>query len=285
MKYIRINEKKWATIILLEKIKDMYSFENAHSGKEWGEKDAYNINEFITLDRKDYKIGHDIFVETLANLEADKLIRLLDHMTFSINEIVKDPLEYALEERKINSLFSEKDLDNDDVFEYEIAIKDLPKIKKKIKELNLLEISSDKISNQSLGLEKIPTDNAKLSDKYEITLKDREIWINNYLISKPHSIGSNMEFFRYLFENPNKLIKRSELPEYVIKEIGTKKFSKMLNGLGFVGEILKAFFPKSGKTSMCFIPAIYRKDFEKRGVDETIFLKELDLAHSKKSSK
>lgn len=153
MKYIRINEKKWATIVLLEKIKDMYSFEDTHNGEEWGEKESYSINEFIILNGKNFKISHDVFVETLTYLETKKLIKLLDHMSMSINEIIKDPLDYATEERTINSSFSEKDLDDDDIFEYEIAIKNFPQVKKRIKELNSLKITIDQLIKNNLSLE------------------------------------------------------------------------------------------------------------------------------------
>ncbi len=33
-----------------------------------------------------------------------------------------------------------------------------------------------------------------LPGRFEITLKDREVWINSYLLAKPHAVGVNYEF-------------------------------------------------------------------------------------------
>ncbi|QQS61695.1 MAG: hypothetical protein IPN70_02070 [Candidatus Moraniibacteriota bacterium] len=127
----------------------------------------------------------------------------------------------------------------------------------------------------------------KLSDAYEISIKDREIWINNtYLIGKPHGAGSNMEFFSFLFEHPNKFFRKSELPDGIKNEIKSKKFSKILNSLGFKGEILKAFFPKrSTKTGLLFNKVISDKDIEERGIKKEIFLRELELANIRNNPK
>jgi hypothetical protein len=149
----------------------------------------------------------------------------------------------------------------------------------KIKELYEEIIRTKKGNENSSSAEN------KLSDKYEITLKDREIWINNkYLLSKPHSVGSNMEFFIYLLRNTNKKINRKDMPEDVKKEISNKKISKILNALGFTGEILKVFFPQRGKTKLLFKQTVSKKEIHEMGIDQDLFLKELELSHMKKYS-
>jgi len=50
---------------------------------------------------------------------------------------------------------------------------------------------------------------------FGIQVKDRYIWINNYLLSKPHAVGSNFEFFEYVRSQPaNTKIERNKLPDF-----------------------------------------------------------------------
>lgn len=160
--------------------------------------------------------------------------------------------------------------------------------KQRVRILNankIKELYNDLIETKD-GKNNYITSKDKLSDKYNITLKDREIWVNDrYLLSKPHSIGSNMEFFLYILDNQDKEIKRSELPQNIITEIKGKKFSKIINALGFKGEILKAFFPKRGKGSVLFKQSVNKSELKKIGINEDLFLKELALAHAKHGPK
>ncbi len=91
---------------------------------------------------------------------------------------------------------------------------------------------------------------------FSVSTRDREIRINNYVISKPHAVGKNMSFFEHLMGNPSKGIKRDDLSPFLQGEIRGKKFSKILNDLGFKSEILKAFFPKRGKGFLIFTPQV-----------------------------
>ncbi|MDD4661856.1 MAG: hypothetical protein PHG24_01065 [Candidatus Pacebacteria bacterium] len=125
-------------------------------------------------------------------------------------------------------------------------------------------------------------------NKYEVYVKDREIWVNNYLIGKPHATGSNFEFFDYIrSQEPHKKIERRELPSKLgdlslKKQIEKKSFIKILNGLGFKGEILKAFFDKRGKDTITYAGDKISKEYlEKKGIKINILLKELDLANDK----
>lgn len=125
----------------------------------------------------------------------------------------------------------------------------------------------------------------KLPKTFEIQVKDRYIWVNNYLLSKPHATGVNLEFFEYIQgQKPNTKIERNKLPDFgklaLKQEVKNSSFIKILNKLGFKGEISKAFFYKRGKDSLFYRgDKITQKDLEKAGVKMPILLKELELAH------
>jgi len=91
--------------------------------------------------------------------------------------------------------------------------------------------------------------------------------------------GSNLEFMLFLLENSGKELKRDALPDFIKKEIGNKAFIKILNALGFKGEILKLFFPKRSKTKLLFQKGIIQTELEKRGIKRQKLLKELELAN------
>lgn len=152
--------------------------------------------------------------------------------------------------------------------------------------LNKLREFKKKELEKTLEKMQLKADISRERDYYNLSVKDREIWVNEtYLISKPYAIGSNLEFFLYLLENPNREIKRSELPQRIKEEIGKKRFIAIFNALGFKGEILKLFFPKRGKTALMFNQNVSKSELDYRGIKETILLKELELAHSKNSPK
>ncbi len=135
--------------------------------------------------------------------------------------------------------------------------------------------------------------NTQEVNKFVISVKDREIWVNDYLIGKPHAVGSNFEFFEYVRSKPaNTPIERDKMPKWgdgvgyasVKEEVKNKSFIKMLNELGFKGEILKAFFYKRSKDSLTYRGnEITKQDLEKAGIKIPLFLKELEVAHTKNS--
>jgi len=127
-------------------------------------------------------------------------------------------------------------------------------------------------------------------DSYKICVKDREIRINEYLIGKPHAVGSNFEFFEYIrSQNSNTKINREALPNVSgslsLKErVKSKSFIKIVNELGFKGEILKAFFYNRGKDTLTYRgDQIIKEDLENAGVRQLLFLKELETAHTRNS--
>lgn len=120
---------------------------------------------------------------------------------------------------------------------------------------------------------------------FSIRVKDREIWVNDFLLSKPYGTGANMAFFEYVYQNPDKELRRDDMPGHVKEDVGGKNFSKILNALGFKGEILKAFVPKRGKSSLWFRREASKEQLEKDGIKIPLLLQELSLAHTRNSPK
>jgi len=132
--------------------------------------------------------------------------------------------------------------------------------------------------------------NTKIDKSYKISVLDRTIKINNYIISKPYSTGPNFEFFEYIRNaKPGSTIKKDQLPDAcgdlsLKKLIGDKSFIKILNELGFKGEISKAFFPKRGKDILIYFgDKITYEKLKKQGIKMKLFIKELELADAKNS--
>lgn len=129
-----------------------------------------------------------------------------------------------------------------------------------------------------------------LPEEFTISVKDREIRINDYIIGKPHAAGSNFEFFDYIrSQAPHTKINRNELPSKfgnlsIQERVRNKRFVKILNELGFKGEILKAFFYKRGKNTISYRgDKITKKDLGETGIKTQLFLKELEVAHIRNS--
>lgn len=117
--------------------------------------------------------------------------------------------------------------------------------------------------------------------KYVIEVKDRNIWVNEFLLCKPHAVGKNMSLFEYAFEHPNKSILRDELPKLLKVEIAGKSISKVLNELGFKSEILKAFFPERGKDQLLFRKEVTLSQLAKDNINTDLLMQELRIAHLK----
>lgn len=162
-------------------------------------------------------------------------------------------------------------------------------LKNMITEEDLIEKISGRVQENISG-EKTKQQSEQEFSKFIVSVKDREIWISNYLISKPHAVGSNFEFFEHIrLQKPNTKIDRETLPDFggnvsLKEQAKNKSFIKMLNELGFKGEILKAFFYKRSKDSLIYRgDEITKEDLEKTGIKISLFLKELELAHIKNS--
>ena len=128
----------------------------------------------------------------------------------------------------------------------------------------------------------------KIPDFFQINVRDREIWINDYLVGKPHAVGNNFEFFDYVRLKPaNTKIEWKTIPDTagysaMKDEIDGRRFVKILNAIGFTGEITKAFFYKVGSDSLFYRgDKITQQDLQGAGVKMPLFLKQLEVAHLK----
>lgn len=135
-----------------------------------------------------------------------------------------------------------------------------------------------------------PEENGELLEKngldtnyiFRIRKKDREVWVNDFLLRSPHATGKNMAFLEYALSNSEELISRSDMPEYMQTEVKGKTFNKIFSELGFTGEILKAFVPKRSKSSFQFRKEVTVAILEEEGINVPALRLELALAHVKK---
>lgn len=133
-----------------------------------------------------------------------------------------------------------------------------------------------------------PMPSAKLEElpaTLAVLIRDRQIRVNDFLLSKPHAVGGNKGFFEYVHENAGVALNRDQMPDYVRVDVGGKSFSKVLNELGFKGEILKAFCPERGKSQLLFRKEVGTQQLETEGINLELLLQELRLAHTRNSPK
>ena len=119
-------------------------------------------------------------------------------------------------------------------------------------------------------------------DTYRMSMKKgNEIWINDFLLSRPHATGRPLTLFEYVYQNPNKQIVRKNMPQWVQDELSGKRFIRMLNDLGFKHEIREAFFRKVAKSQLYFRSEVSKAELEDDGIDIRKFLSQLKEAHKK----
>lgn len=190
------------------------------------------------------------------------------------NIVVKDISEF----RKYRSYMKEIS----DIFEFSKQLEKMTVI---------LENRERKYNNQNINEDAIEIARANTNtcvEKLTISLNDRLIKVNDYILSRPHAVGSNMQFFQVVFQNQNIEFNIDELPSMQKIDFEWKKTSKLLNSLGFRGQILKAFFPKRTDKKpriIKFINPVIVKDLSKRGININLLLKELNLADIRNSPK
>lgn len=152
---------------------------------------------------------------------------------------------------------------------------------------------SKKESSLSTSVNKEQEKEFNIPKKFKLRREDRKIFINDYIIGKPQYHARGYELLRYILEQAkkgNNKIKRCDLPDSfsdisLKKKIGNTSFTKLLNELGFKGEILKAFFPERSKNTVVYRGnIIHLKELREAGIKINVFLKELELANEKKSN-
>ena len=103
---------------------------------------------------------------------------------------------------------------------------------------------------------------------YRITYtQTREILLNEALrLAKPDFDSENEVVFDYLYKNPNKKFTKNQLEKELRIKIA-KSFHKIIENLGFKGELKQAFFQVS-KTSIYFRNPITEDDLEALGMSK-----------------
>ena len=107
---------------------------------------------------------------------------------------------------------------------------------------------------------------------YRITYtKAREILLSDvfqnevFQLAKPDFDSENELVFNYLYEHPNQRITRQEI-EDAMKVKLTKSFNKIVDNLGFKGDLRRLFFNVSKKTSIQFTNPITEHHLNELGI-------------------
>jgi hypothetical protein len=112
------------------------------------------------------------------------------------------------------------------------------------------------------------TSNQRLSEsgiEYTIVYTPaREILVNGILLSKPDFDSENERVFSYLYEHPNNKITVVEIERETGNPL-TKDFDKIIENLGFKGDLRKAFFNVS-KNTILFRNHITKHELEQMGI-------------------
>ncbi|MDD5237344.1 MAG: hypothetical protein PHU96_00070 [Candidatus Omnitrophica bacterium] len=102
---------------------------------------------------------------------------------------------------------------------------------------------------------------------YEIKYSENgEIFLNNFLFATVQFDGENETVFKYLFKHPNKKITKAEFKEKAGYSIG-KPLHKIVDNLGFTGNLRKAFFHVSEK-AILFRNPLTKKELEKLNIPQ-----------------
>lgn len=156
MSCIRVNEVKWASIIILEKILDMEKFEHATSilkTDDEKEMKANRIMEHILLDGMEYDVSNSIFDKVMRDLNDRKIIELIQLQEESEIDLVNDEFSYIKRMVIDNPDLTEEELQERKTFYCSFVVKDLKKAKQEIRQLNKRGVSIKKLNTSFSILE------------------------------------------------------------------------------------------------------------------------------------
>lgn len=103
--------------------------------------------------------------------------------------------------------------------------------------------------------------------KYNPT--NRKLLLNNLLLSKVRFDSENEKFIGFLFDNPNTVLTKEQIEAGIGQKL-QKTLNKIIDNLGFRGDIRKAFIDLS-KDKICFRNPITRKNLKQLGFEELSF--------------
>lgn len=210
-----------------------------------------SISLWCFIDGEGETIPKDDLQKVLRKLEEDEVIKLLftDHFNRSWRK-AEDKVVFEIDKVEFEKYYGKN------------------KKQPKPPEANQNTITSHK---------------ADYPTKLKLKVVDREVWVNNYLIAKPHAVGNNYDFLEYVRKQPfNKPIIKDNLEIDLQEAMGDKTFFKILNALGFKGEIKRAFFYKVDARSLCYRgDNLTLQQLKEAGVNIKLFVKELEVADAK----
>ena len=203
-----------------------------------------------------------------------------------IEELMKMPNDERAKIEK-HSLSKEQ---LDDITEFQDNLKDVSKMFKQktdaalsgmIPKINFADAMSVNTSDftpppnyqaQSVGLLKQLVEQQKQDDKPDnkavLTVtytSSRQVVLNGFLqLANPNLNGVNDLVFSYLFQNPGKSVTKKQLEKIIDKKI-TKTLHKIIENLGFKGDLAKAFFSVS-KNDILFRNPITRDELNEMGL-------------------
>lgn len=95
---------------------------------------------------------------------------------------------------------------------------------------------------------------------YKITYSEhlREIKLNNMVLANLQSDSKNVNFFEYVFSNPNIPLAVSDIEEATAMPLASN-IQDILRDLGFKGNIRKVFFPIATKAKVMFMNPISKQ--------------------------
>ncbi len=95
---------------------------------------------------------------------------------------------------------------------------------------------------------------------YKITYSEhlREIKLNNIVLANLQSDSKNVNFFEYVFSNPNIPLAVSDIEEATAMPLASN-IQDILRDLGFKGNIRKVFFPIATKAKVMFMNPISKQ--------------------------
>ncbi len=122
---------------------------------------------------------------------------------------------------------------------------------------------SPSVKTQEVPERSLDNQNAVYEVKY--SEKARKILVNNFLLAEPDFNRENEIVFTYIYSHPNERISK----ERIERDTGatlTKTLPKILENLGFIGELRKVFFDVSSE-GILFRNHVTRKDLQELGVE------------------
>lgn len=112
------------------------------------------------------------------------------------------------------------------------------------------------------------------SHVYVVKMRSGNILVNEYLLAKPHFNSQAELVFSYILEHPGIRITKRQLEADTNTKI-TRHFTKILNDLGFSGEIKRAFFPTISSYAVEFRQEINKLVIDRDDINEQLLNEQL----------